>query len=152
MLPPSFDGFLDFVRNSMRVPVEAIADDSPQLPLFYQTALEWSCYPGYDLLWVFAPATRVLLVYNLAASFMINMASDADDSTWFSDFRDGLGIGKPVTGFTSSAADQGTSGTQHIISALQNLSMAQLALFQDPWGRQALAIMGEMSPVWGYTP
>lgn len=152
MLKPTFAGFLAFVRDDMHVPASAIPDDSPWLPLFYAKALEWACIPCYEPVWQAAPVTRMTLVYNLAASFMVQMAPDRENSTWFADLRKQLGVGRAVAGVVGAASDQGTSGMLQVSDALRSLSLADLMLFQDQWGRTALAILGELSSLWGYTP
>ena len=51
-----------------------------------------------------------------------------------------------------SAADQGTSGSITISDALSNLSLLDLQMLQDPYGRQVVAVLMQMGTVWGYTP
>ncbi|HGG2573807.1 TPA: hypothetical protein ACJFTY_001023 [Escherichia coli] len=56
------------------------------------------------------------------------------------------------TGLVSAAADQGTSGSITISDALRNLSLLDLQMLQDPYGRQVVAVLMQMGTVWGYTP
>ncbi|QBY43978.1 hypothetical protein QE197_10925 [Arsenophonus nasoniae] len=148
MIKPTFEGFLDFVRNIMKVPESAISDDDPALKFCYDTALEFiPKYLGLE----FLPHIYVTTVYNCAASFLINYAQDTPPDTYWSDIRKSLGIGTPSYGITNSAADQGTSGSIVISQALSNLSLADLMLMKDPYGRQVVAILMEMGPLWGLT-
>lgn len=52
-LRPSLEGVIRFVRDDMKVPVHAIADDDPTLECCFQSAMEliltirgWSVYPS----------------------------------------------------------------------------------------------------------
>ncbi|MDM4974594.1 hypothetical protein QT330_14050 [Escherichia coli] len=63
-----------------------------------------------------------------------------------------LNLGKLATGLVSAAADQGTSGSITISDALSNLSLLDLQMLQDPYGRQVVAVLMQMGTVWGYTP
>lgn len=145
---PNFEGFLKFVRGYMGVPTSAIEDDSFFLQCAFEVASEWVPKgTGLEML----PATHKTCVYNLAASFLLNFANDIPPGTYFADARSSLGIGKKVIGVMTSAADQGTSGSTVIGDALSNLSLADLMLLQDPYGKVALAILMELGPYWGLT-
>ncbi|EIB0413109.1 hypothetical protein K7696_005896, partial [Escherichia coli] len=94
------------------------------------------------------PIIYVRTVYNAAASFLLNFAP----GSWFADLRKKLNLGKLATGLVSAAADQGTSGSITISDALSNLSLLDLQMLQDPYGRQVVAVLMQMGTVWGYTP
>ncbi|CAD6037140.1 hypothetical protein [Escherichia coli] len=146
---PTPDGFLRFVRGVMGVPDTAIADDSPTLECCYQTALE--LIPknvGLEYL----PIIYTNTVYSAGGSLLLRYAIDTPPSTYFADQRKKLNLNNPVYGLVNSAADQGTSGSMTISDALSNLSLADLMLMQDPWGRQVVAVLMEIGPLWGYTP
>ncbi|EHA9277955.1 hypothetical protein ABK54_004557 [Salmonella enterica subsp. enterica serovar Shubra] len=144
-LRPSLEGFLRFVRDEMKVPVHAIADDDLVLECCYQAAME--LIPN-DLGLERLPIIYVRTVYNAAASLLLNFAP----GPWFADLRKKLGLGKLVTGLVNSAADQGTSGSITISDALSNLTLLDLQMLQDPYGRQVVAVLMQMGSVWGYTP
>lgn len=148
-LRPTFEGFLGFVRGVMGVPVTAIADDSPTLRRCYDAALEL-VNVGMGLCRL--PTIYTNTVYNAGASLLLNYGNDTPPSTYFADARKKLGIGKLITGLMSSASDQGTSGSIVIGEALSNLTLADLTMMQDPYGRQVVAVLMEMGPHWGYTP
>lgn len=148
-LRPTFEGFLGFVRGVMGVPVTAIADDSPTLRCCYDAALEL-VNVGMGLCRL--PTIYTNTVYNAGASLVLNYANDTQPSTYFSDARKKLGIGKLISGLMSSASDQGTSGSIVIGEAMSNLTLADLMMMQDPYGRQVIAVLMELGPVWGYTP
>ena len=146
---PTLAGFLRFVRVAMGVPESAITDDDPTIECCFKLALElMPRNVGLERL----PIVRMNTVYNLAASLLLNYANDIPPSTYFADLRKKLGIGNYIAGITSSASDQGTSGSVTISNALNNLTLADLMLMQDPYGRAALAVLMELGPLWGYTP
>lgn len=142
---PTLDGFIRFVRGVMGVPDTAIADDDPTLACCYGSALELiPKHVGLECL----PIIYTNTVYNAAASMLLNHAP----GDYFADARKKLGIGKLITGLMNSASDQGTSGSIVIGDALSNLTLADLMMMQDPYGRQVIAVLMEMGPLWGYTP
>ncbi len=144
-LRPSLEGFIRFVREDMKVPVHAIADDDPTLECCFQSAMELIPHDqGLERLSIIYVRT----VYNAAASFLLNFAP----GSWFADLRKKLNLGKLATGLVSAAADQGTSGSITISDALSNLSLLDLQMLQDPYGRQVVAVLMQMGTVWGYTP
>ncbi|MCZ5496753.1 hypothetical protein O5479_14315 [Escherichia coli] len=79
-LRPSLEGFIRFVRDDMKVPVHAIADDDPTLECCFQSAMELIPHDqGLERL----PVIYVRTVYNAAASFLLNFAP----GSWFADLR-----------------------------------------------------------------
>jgi hypothetical protein len=149
IIRPTLDGFIRFVRGVMGVPQSAIADDDPTLECCYCSALE--LIPknlGLECL----PIIYMNTVYNAGASMLLNYANDTPPGTYFADKRKKFDIGKLVTGLMNSASDQGTSGAIVIGEALSNLTLADLMMMQDPYGRQVVAVLMEMGPLWGYTP
>lgn len=148
-IPPTFTGFLNFIRNNVGVPVDAIADDNETLRCVYEAALEWVPKGlGLECL----PVIYRNTVYNLGTSFLLHFADDTPPSTYFVDMREKLGIGRSAAGIMTSAADQGTSGSTVIGEALSNLSLADLMMLEDPYGKPALAVLMEMGCHWGMTP
>lgn len=148
-LRPTPDGFIRFVRGVMGVPGTAIADDDPTLECCFCSAQELiPKHMGLECL----PVIYTNTVYNAAASILLNYAIDIPPSTYFASMRKTLGLGKLVTGLMNSASDQGTSGAIVIGDALSNLTLADLQMMQDPYGRQAVTVLMEMGPLWGYTP
>lgn len=145
---PSLDGFIDFVRHDMGVSVSVVAGSGDALACAYDVALEWvPQHMGLEDL----PALYRACVYNLAGSFLLNYANDTPPETFFADTRKRLGIGGKINGIMTSAGDQGTSGSTVLGDALSYLSLADLMLLQDPYGRAALAILMELGPYWGLT-
>lgn len=148
-LRPTYEGFLGFVRGVMGIPVTGIPDDSPTLQCCYDAALEL-VNVGMGLCRL--PTIYTNTVYNAGGSLLLNYANDIQPSTYFTDARKMFGIGKLVNGLMTSAADQGTSGSTVIGDAMSNLTLADLMMMQDPYGRQVVAVLMELGPQWGYTP
>lgn len=148
MIQPTFDGFLKFVRDVMKVPDSAISDADPILVYCYEYAKEFiPKHLGLETL----PHIFVDAIYSCSASYLINYAQDTPPDTYWTDIRKSLGIGSPSYGIINSASDQGTSGSVTISQALSNLSIADLMLMKDPYGRKVVAILMEMGPLWGLT-
>lgn len=145
---PTLPGFIVFVRAVMGIPSSAIPYDSPTFNCCYNAALE-IVNVGMGLCNL--PTVYTSTVYNAAASLLLNYANDIPPSTYFADARKKLGIGKPVSGLINSASDQGTSGSTTIGEAMSNLSLADLMMMQDPYGRQVVAVLMELGAQWGYT-
>ncbi|QIU88279.1 hypothetical protein [Yokenella regensburgei] len=147
---PTLDGFIRFVRGVMGVPETAIADDDPQLQCCYCSALELiPVNMGLQCL----PIIYMSTVYNAGGSLLLHYATDKPPSTYFADQRKKLNLNTPVYGLVNSAADQGTSGALSISDALSNLTLTDLMLMQDPYGRAAVAVLMDLGPsVWGLTP
>lgn len=145
---PTIDGFLLFVRNTAGIPVSAIADDDPMIQACYDQANELlNVGMGLELI----PVTFVNTVYSAGVSMLLNYANDTAPSTWFADMRKSLGIGKQLLGVLTGAADNGTSGNMVVSNAMTNLSLMDLQMMQDPFGRQVIAVLMELGPIWGYT-
>jgi hypothetical protein len=148
-LKPTFDGFVAYIRSVVGIPESAIADDSPWLPACYAAGLEWvNTGMGLEQL----PIIYTTTVYNAGISILLNNAIDTDPSTYFADQRKKLGLGNATNGLMTAASDQGTSGSTVIGDAMSNLTLADLMMMQDPYGRQVIAVLMEQGPQWGYTP
>ncbi|TGC25830.1 hypothetical protein [Escherichia sp. E1130] len=142
---PTFEGYLAFVRGVMGVPDTAISDNDPTLKCCYGSALELiPKHLGLECL----PIIYTNTVYNAGGSLLLRYGP----GDFFIEQRKKLGLNTPMYGLVNSAADQGTSGSMTISDALNNLTLADLMLMQDPYGRQVVAVLMEMGPLWGYTP
>jgi hypothetical protein len=83
-------------------------------------------------------------------SLILDYQPDQSGQKYFADLRKALKVGNFVAGVVGSTADQATSTTLTIGKQLSNLSLADLQLMADPFGRRAVAIMGELGPsMWG---
>lgn len=99
-LRPSLEGFIRFVRDDMKVPVHAIADDDPTLECCFQSAMELIPHDqGLERL----PIIYVRTVYNAAASFLLNFAP----GSWFADLRKNSTSGNWLPGLSARQQTRG---------------------------------------------
>lgn len=158
-MDPTQAGFLDFIRNVMGVPVQALSDSAPIIGFVYNVALNlanqaFRLLPNANQA---LPNLYATLVYNLAADFLINFAPDdpsapAPYNTFWTDLRATLKINSPAFGIISSASDQGTSTSYMIPESLNNLTLADLQNLKTPYGRFYLGLAQSFGPsVWGLT-
>lgn len=142
---PTEAGFLLFIRQVMAVPVDALPDASPVIPLVYNVSLE----TVYEVLSGIAPNLYELAVYNLAASRLIYYAPDIPPSTYWSDLRRQYHINSFIAGVISSSSDEGTSQSIQVSETLKRLTIGDLMNMKDPYGLAYLAIVQDLGTVWG---
>lgn len=100
-------------------------------------------------------------VYNLAASNVINYAQDQPnapiyaqsppgvDLPFFAYIRKNWEIFGPVGGVIQSSSDVSTSESMVIPDWAKDLTLADLQLRKDPYGRQYLALAQKYGTLWG---
>ncbi|SMG37267.1 hypothetical protein [Cedecea sp. NFIX57] len=137
----SLPGFIEFVRSDMGVTAGQVPDSSPSLSLAYGGAVEWV---NRDIEMVM-PNLYAVAVYNLAASFLVNYGTERV----FSDFREESKLTRLHVGVISSASDESTSSQRLVPDFFRNLSLADLQMLQDPWGRRYLMIAQQFGSLWG---
>ncbi len=140
---PELAGFILFIRNTMGVNADALADDDPAVSLSWSMSLDWvnrqiACI---------SPVLYSQAVYNLAASFLLNFSPEVA----FGPVREKLGINNFTAGVISASSDESTSQTRVVSDALKNLSLAALQQLKDPYGRWYLAIAQQYGDLWGLT-
>ncbi|EBH0378272.1 hypothetical protein FJ773_19630 [Salmonella enterica] len=140
---PELAGFILFIRNTMGVNADALADDDPAVSLSWSMSLDWvnrqiACI---------SPVLYSQVVYNLAASFLLNFGPEVA----FGPVREKLGINNFTAGVISASSDESTSQTRVVSDALKNLSLADLQQLKDPYGRWYLAIAQQYGDLWGLT-
>ena len=137
----SLSGFIAFVRADMSVSAGQVPDDSQSLSLAYGGAVEWV---NRDIE-VVMPNLYTVAVYNLAASFLVNCGTESV----FSDFRSKLGLNDFKPGVITGAGDNATSAQRLVPDFFKDLSLADLQMLQDPWGRRYLMIAQQFGSLWG---
>lgn len=137
----SLSGFIEFVRSDMGVTAEQVPDSSPSLSLAYGGAVEWV---NRDIEMVM-PNLYAVAVYNLAASFLVNYGTESV----FSGLRESLKLNNLHVGVISSASDESTSAQRLVPDFFKDLSLADLQMLQDPWGRRYLMIAQQFGSLWG---
>lgn len=142
--PPTQTGFTAFVRGA-GVTTSVLPDDSGFLTMAYAVALEIA---SQDINSV-SPLMYTLAVYNLGMSNLVNFAQDTPPSTYFSNLRKSLLVGSFVAGVITSTSDEGTSESLVTPEFMRSLTLQNLRLLKDPWGRQYLEIAQGMGSLWG---
>lgn len=153
MTAPTPSGFLEFIRNQMGVPTAALPDNSIYITWSYDEAIETVNRNIQRA----APIMYLRAVYNLAASLLINSAQDVVQDPplptgtlgYFATIRQALGLNSLLAGLVSSASDEGSSGSLATPDFIKNLSLSELALIKDPYGRAYLSIAQKYGTVWG---
>jgi len=137
----SLSGFIEFVRTDMGVTAAQVPDDLPSISLAYGGAVEWV---NQDIACVM-PNLYSVAVYNLAASFLINYGTESV----FADFRSKYGLNDFKAGVITGAGDNATSAQRLVPDFFKDLSLADLQMLQDPWGRRYLMIAQQFGSLWG---
>lgn len=139
----SRSGFLAFVRSDMGIPAADLPDDSQSIDMAYGAAVEWVNTSLSSLL----PNLYSVAVYNLAASFLVNWgAGDV-----FVKLRDRLGLNSLQVGVITSSSDSGTSQSKLVPDFFKDLSLIDLQMLRDPWGRAYMMIAQQFGSLWGLT-
>ena len=137
----SLSGFIAFVRSDMGVTAEQVPNDSQSLSLAFGGAVEWV---NRDIEAV-VPNLYTVAVYNLAASFLVNYGTESV----FADFRSKFGLNDFKAGVITGAGDNATSAQRLVPEFFKDLSLADLQMLQDPWGRRYLMIAQQFGSLWG---
>ena len=91
------------------------------------------------------PNLYSVAVYNLGASFLINYGTEAV----FADIREKLKLNDFTAGVISGASDNATSAQKLVPDFFKDLSLADLQMLKDPWGRRYLMIAQQFGSLWG---
>lgn len=153
MISPTLAGYLDFIRNIMQIPVQALPDASPYIQYSYQVSLMWvartlKVVPCSSSSY---PTLYAIAVYNLAGDRLVNYAPDQTGSTYFKDLRTDLKLNSFVAGAVSGTSDEGTSVSIAVPDAIaKDMTFDNLQRMRTPWGREYLGIIQSLGPsVWG---
>ncbi len=137
----SLSGFIDFVRTDMGIDATQVPDNSPSISLAYGGAVEWV---NQDIEMVM-PQFYAVAVYNLAASFLVNYGTESV----FAGNRDKLKLNDFTAGVITGASDNATSAQRLVPDFFKDLSLADLQMLKDPWGRRYLMIAQQFGSLWG---
>ena len=137
----SLSGFIDFVRTDMGIDATQVPDNSPSISLAYGGAVEWV---NQDIEMVM-PQFYAVAVYNLAASFLVNYGTESV----FASTRDKLKLNDFTAGVITGASDNATSAQRLVPDFFKDLSLADLQMLKDPWGRRYLMIAQQFGSLWG---
>ncbi|WES88781.1 hypothetical protein [Dickeya fangzhongdai] len=137
----SISGFIEFVRTDMGVTAAQVPDGSSSFSLAYGGAVEW-VNPDIEIV---MSQFYAIAVYNLAASFLINYGTEQV----FSDTRESLKLNDFTAGVIAGASDNATSAQRLVPDFFKDLSLADLQMLKDPWGRRYLMIAQQFGSLWG---
>ncbi len=137
----SLSGFIEFIRTDMKLTAEQVPDDSPSFSLAYGGAVEWV---NSDIACVM-PNLYTVAVYNLGASFLVNYGTESV----FPEFRKLYGLNDFTAGVITGASDNATSSQRLVPDFFKNLSLADLQMLKDPYGRRYLMIAEQFGSLWG---
>lgn len=137
----SLSGFIEFVRADMGITADQVPDDSPSFTLAYGGAVEWV---NQDIA-IVMPNLYTVAVYNLGASFLINYGTESV----FAEFRKDYGLNNFTAGVITVASDNATSSQRLVPDFFKNLSLADLQMLKDPYGRRYLMIAEQFGSLWG---
>lgn len=137
----SLSGFIEFVRADMVITASQVPDNSQSFSLAYGGAVEWV---NPDIASVM-PNLYSVAVYNLGASFLVNYGTESV----FADFRKNNGLNDFKAGVITGAGDNSTSAQRLVPDFFKDLSLADLQMLQDPWGRRYLMIAQQFGSLWG---
>lgn len=160
---PTLTGYLAFLRDVAGIPVPALPDNAPVIPISLSVSLgivnmQLQCV-GYVPTAILAqaglptngPTIYDLACYNLATDRLINFAPDQSGSTFFADLRSSFSINTFVAGVIASTFDQGTGQTMVVPDAMKGLTLSDLQRLKTPYGRQYLEFAQAAGDLWGIT-
>ena len=143
--PPTLAGFQNFVSNYMNIPASALPVGAPAVSFAFQIAADLV----NPVLNCVSPDLFTLATYNLAGSNLIEYAPDQTGQTYFADLRAAFKINSFAPGLVNSTSDNGTSTAMALPKFTENLSLSDLQLLKNPWGRRYLEIASKFGPLWG---
>jgi hypothetical protein len=142
---PNLPDFTAFATQQLGLCPDDLAPGSP----YPGYALTISLETVYRLLNAYSPLLYTLAVYNLGIDTLINYCPDNPPSDFFSKAREKFKVFNFVPGVVTAAADVSTSDTLTVPDYMKNLTLQNLQNLKTPWGRQYLAIMQNLGPLWG---
>ena len=143
--PPTLAGFQDFVSNYMNIPASALPVGAPAVAFAFQIATDLV----NPVLNCVSPDLFTLATYNLAGSNLIEYAPDQTGQTFFADARKFYGVSSFAPGLVQSTSDNSTATSLSMPKFTENLSLSDLQLLKNPWGRRYLEIAAKAGPLWG---
>ena len=165
---PTLQGFKDWVRLFMGVPVGALPDDSIWFDWAYEVAIAivnpqlaavagpgWPI-PGLSIPPAGATPLYSLAVYNLGGDNLVNWVLDdpnaaAPYKTYWADLRTSFNTAGFVPGAIESSSDENTAQSMVVPEQFKTYTMANLQQMKTPWGRYYLGVAASVGTLWGLT-
>jgi hypothetical protein len=147
---PTAEGYLAFLRESVGIGPEYLADDSLWVQATYAMAI---ATVNNALIYAdYGNSIYAMAVYNYGADRLLNLANDAPGQCFFRDQRQSLGLHSFSAGLVVSSADQGTSQSLEIINAAKSMTLTDLQMMKTPYGRAYLDYAQNYGGnIWGLT-
>jgi hypothetical protein len=147
---PTITGYINWIRTIMGVPIEALPDDSPYIPLSYNVSLSFV----NEYLYCASSMLYTLAVYNLGGDTLCNITQDDPTApppynTYWADLRSSMQINSFTPGLINAANDEDTSAAIMTPANLQNLTLGDMQSLKTPWGRFYLSIAQSVGTLWG---
>lgn len=147
---PTLAGFITFLRDIVQIPADVLPDNSPYILYSYQFSQE----TVYGAICGVSPFLYSSAIYNLATSILIYTAEDnpaltPPKNTFFADLRKKYSVDSFVAGVIQSSYDDTTGQTLTVPDFFKSLTLLDLQLLKDPWGRQYLLIAQQWGTIWG---
>jgi hypothetical protein len=142
---PNVTDLTTFLQTIAGIPTSALPANSPYIPW----ALSYAEEKTLLVLYAIGQDYYCFAVYLLATSFLINWCPDQVGITYFQDLRKQWDINGFVGGIIQSTADASTSESMLMPKFLEGLTLDQLQLLKDPFGRQWLGMQQSLGAVWG---
>jgi hypothetical protein len=151
-MDPTLTGFQAWIVAVMGISTTILPSSSPVIAMAYNVALDIVNIQ----LQTISPDIYTLAVYNLGGDNIVNYAQDnpslpPPNNTYFATLRANFHIGQFVAGVISGSSDVSTSQTVLNPDFMKDFTMANLQQLKTPWGRQYLAFVQDLGPLWGLT-
>lgn len=144
MAAPTLEGYTDFLRNNVGIPLTALPVDSPYIEQTYKIALELvlTCLKQM-------PDTYTWAVYNLATHMLVCQCPDQDGQTYFKDLRTKFGTLNFTPGLIQESHDETTGQSWMVPDIFKKLNVRELAYLKTPWGQAYMGIAQMGFPLYG---
>lgn len=145
MPSPTLAGFIVFIRTKMLINTTVLPDASTDIADAYTVAVD-------VVNTQISSASAVLYtnaVYNYAADYLLNNASDQSNQTYFVNLRSNLHLNDFVAGVISSSGDETTDQSIKTPVAMDNLTFGDLQTLKTTYGRAYMAIAQRVGTLWG---
>jgi len=150
--PPNEADFQTFIVNTMGISNAVLNPNDPVVCLAFTLALNIV----NKTLACIAPIVYAFAVYNLGGSYIINFAQDMTNAPvyqnglpFFAYMRKQWNISGYVSGTIQSSSDVSTSESMVVPDYAKDMSLYELQLIKDPFGRQYLSLAQNFGPLWG---
>lgn len=147
---PNLPDYVLWIRNVVGIAPGWLPDGSPFFGYALDRALRLVLIPGAAL----SGAEYTLAVYNCATHVQLKITPDqvvnGVSYTYFAAKQAEFKLFALPAGLVTSSSDQGTSESNAVPDALQQLTLTDLDFIRTPWGREFLAYQQDYGPfVWG---